>query len=118
MLRIVSVACLVQDKHARSAIDANGLALGGVRTPWVDVPTMRLTGYGNSGGFLAAIAGISEPFSKAKLEELYPHGKAEYLGRFAAALDRAIAEGHLLREDRQEILDIAAINFDALTQAT
>lgn len=92
-------------------IDADGLALGGVRTPWVDVPTMRLAGYGNSGGFLAAIAGLSEPFSQARLEELYPRGKAEYLRRFAASLDRTIAEGHLLGEDRTEILDIAAINF-------
>lgn len=93
------------------AVDANGLALGGVRTPWVDVPTMRLAGYGNSGGFVAAIAGVSEPFSKVQLEKLYPGGKAEYLTLFAIALHRAIAEGHLLREDWQEILDIAGINY-------
>jgi hypothetical protein len=94
------------------AVDANGLALGGVRTPWVDVPTMRLAGYGNSGGFIAAIAGVGEPFNRAKLAALYPGGKADYLEKFAAALDRAIAAGHILREDRQEILNIAGINFD------
>jgi Alpha/beta hydrolase domain len=94
------------------AVDANGLALGGIRTPWVDVPTMRLAGYGNSGGFLAALAGVGEPFDTGKLNTLYPRGKPEYLQRFTAALDRAIAAGHLLPEDRQEILDIAAINFD------
>ena len=36
-----------------------------------------------------------------------------WLRRFTRALDMAIRAGHILREDRQEILDIAAINFDA-----
>jgi hypothetical protein len=98
---------------ASLASDINGLAVGGVRTPWVDVPTMRLAGYGNSGGFIAALAGVSEPFSKTKLDELYPRGKTEYLEKFTVALDRAIAAGHLLSEDRQEIVDVASIHFDA-----
>lgn len=93
------------------AVDDNGLAVGGVRTPWVDVPTMRLAGYGNSEGFLAALAGVSEPFSNTKLDKLYPGGKPEYLRQFGAALDRAIAAGHIVPEDRQEILDIAALNY-------
>lgn len=92
--------------------DANGLALGGVRTPWVDVPTIRLSGTGNSGGFIAMLAGTGEPIDKATLAKLYPGGKADYLERFEAALDAAIDAKHILPEDRQEILEIAAINFD------
>ena len=98
------------------ALDANGLAQGGVRSPWVDVPTMRLSGSGNGGGFLAMLVGTGEPFNKAKLASLYPGGKAEYLKRFEASLDTAIHAGHIVPEDRQEILDIAAINFDTAPQ--
>jgi hypothetical protein len=93
--------------------DAHGIAAtGGVRTPGTDVPTMRLSGAGNSGGFLGQIAGIGEPYDKATLGALYPGGKDDYLGRFTIALDRAIAAGHLLSEDRAEILAIAAIHHD------
>lgn len=96
---------------ATLALDANGLAEGGVRTPWVDVPTIRLAGSGNSGSFLAMLVGVGEPFDAATLMKLYPGGKAEYLARFDKALSSAIRAGHILPEDRQEILDIAAINF-------
>ena len=57
-------------------------------------------------------AEIGEPFHKAMLATLYPGGKDEYLVRFTAVLDRAIAAGHLLAEDRAEILAVAAINYD------
>jgi hypothetical protein len=46
------------------------------------------------------------------LARLYPGGKREYLARFEAALDAAIRAGHLLPEDRHEILEIAALNFE------
>lgn len=95
------------------ATDAHGIALGGVRTPWVDVPTRRLTGYGNTNSFLGALVGVGEPFDKDTLAKLYPGGKDDYLKRFDASLSSAIRAGYILPEDRQEILDIAAINFDA-----
>ncbi|MCE7796681.1 hypothetical protein LWE61_08920 [Sphingobium sufflavum] len=99
------------------AVDANGLAKGGIRTPWVDVPTMRMTGYGNSGSFVAMLAGVGEAFDAAKLAQLYPQGKADYVGRFDKALDAAIRAGHILPEDRAEIAEIAAINFGAQPQS-
>ncbi|MDF0543395.1 alpha/beta hydrolase domain-containing protein [Sphingobium sp. H39-3-25] len=94
------------------AVDPLGLTRGGVRSPWVDVPTMRITGVGNKGSFLATLGGIGERFDKATLAKLYPGGKADYLRRFTRALDKAIASGHILTADRQEIIEIAAINFD------
>lgn len=93
-------------------LDANGLALGGVRSPWVDVPSLRLSGKGDPNSFIGMLAGSGEPLDKATLARLYPGGKADYLRKFTRALDAAIRAGHILREDRQEILDIAAINFD------
>ncbi|MDB5725642.1 MAG: hypothetical protein JWQ16_2396 [Novosphingobium sp.] len=92
--------------------DANGIARGGVRTPWTDVPTIRLSGKGDPKSFIGMLAGSGVPLTHAELAALYPGGKAEYLRRFTASLDAAIRAGHLLRDDRQEILDIAAINFD------
>lgn len=89
-------------------LDANGIARGGLRTPWVDVPTVRLTGVGNSGSPVAGFVGVGEPFDAARLAELYPNGKAGYLSRFEASLDTAIANGFLLAADRQEILALAA----------
>jgi len=94
------------------ATDEHGLATGGVRTPWVDVPTTVLSGVGNSGNALAGMVGVGKPFDAATLNRLYPGGKADYLATFEASLDAAIQSGFLLADDREEILAIASINFD------
>ncbi|HEX4002473.1 MAG TPA: alpha/beta hydrolase domain-containing protein [Candidatus Acidoferrales bacterium] len=92
-------------------LDANGLAEGGVRTPWVDVPTARLSGLGNSGGPLGFMVGVCEPFGADTLDRIYPGGKSEYLRKFEAALDSAIRAGFILAADRQEILELAAMTY-------
>lgn len=93
------------------ALDANGLALGGVRTPWTDVPTIRLSGKGDPNNFTAMLAGSGVPFTAEELARLYPGGKADYLRRFTRALDRAIRAGHIVAADRTEILAIADLNY-------
>jgi hypothetical protein len=96
-------------------LDDNGLARGGVRTPWVDVPIARTTGAGFSATTLetimAAIFGSGEYFDAATVQKLYPGGLAEYLERFTVALDSAIKSGFILPADRAEILDIAAATY-------
>ena len=87
-------------------------ARGGIRTPWVDVPTIRLSGKGDPSSFIGMLGGSGEPMTKTELDKLYPGGKAEYLRRFTTSLDEAIRRGHIVREDREEILAIAAINYD------
>jgi hypothetical protein len=96
-------------------VDANGLATGGVRTPWVEVPAARTSGAGRSAdeNVLLALFGSGEPFDAATLAALYPGGQADYLKRFTAALDRAIGAGFLLAADRAEILELAAATFPA-----
>lgn len=98
-----SPAGLVTDEH--------GLARGGVRSPWMDVPTMLLSGVGNSGHSMAGMLGVGKPFSREKLSQLYPGGKSAYLKKFEAALSEAIKQGFLLADDRDEILAIASANF-------
>lgn len=99
------------DETPALVLDANGETEGGVRTPWVDVPTAKLSGIGNSGGPLARLAGVTEPFDTATLDRLYPGGKNEYLKKFQASLDAAIKAGFILPADRKEILDLAAIAY-------
>ena len=92
-------------------LDANGLATGGVRTPWVDVPIARTSGVGSTEHVMAQIFGSGEKFDGDTLARLYPGGAAEYLARFTTSLDAAIGAGFLLAADRQEILDVAAATY-------
>ena len=92
-------------------LDERGLALGGIRTPWVEAPTAVMAGLGQSGESFAMLFGRTEPFDDATLATLYPGGRAEYLQRFEASLDATIAAGFLLSEDREEILAVAAASY-------
>ena len=92
-------------------LDENGLAHGGVRTPWVDVPVAKTSGIGNDDSVMSAIFGSGEVFDTAALRRLYPGGRAEYLERFTPALDQAIASGFIVAADRQEILELAAATY-------
>ncbi len=92
-------------------LNAHGNALGGIRTPWVEVPTAVLSGLGQTGEVFALLFGRTEPFDDATLSALYPRGKSEYLERFEASLDAVITDGFLLEEDRAEILEVAAASY-------
>lgn len=88
--------------------DSVGNAKGGIRSPWVDVPTSKLSGLGQPAGGFAFLFGSTEPFDTAKRTHLYPGGKDEYLRKFEKALDEAIAARNILAADRTEILALAA----------
>ena len=68
-------------------------------------------GLGQSGESFAMLFGRTEPFDDATLSTLYPGGKDEYLQRFEVSLDDSIDAGFLLREDREEILGLAAASY-------
>lgn len=88
--------------------DANGNALGGVRTPAVDVPIAALSGEPVAGAtLLCQLFGSTVPFSAAKLEALYG-SSAGYVARYTKALDSAITDGFILKADRAELLHQAA----------
>src|ERR1700677_2243414 len=92
-------------------LDEHGIAQGGIRTPWVDVPTAVMGGLGQTGETFAMLFGRTEPIDDATLAMQYPGGEDEYLERFGASLDAAIAAGFLLEEDRIESLAVAAPSF-------
>ncbi|MDT7754856.1 MAG: hypothetical protein QOH27_754 [Mycobacterium sp.] len=93
------------------ALDANGVAAGGIRTPWVDVPVAKTSGIGVGETELSALFGSGERFDAATLQRLYPGGPSEYLERFTASLDGAIESGFLLAADRAEILELAEATY-------
>jgi alpha/beta hydrolase family protein len=102
------------DAAGQLACGEHGIARGGIRTPWVDVPIATLSGLGQSGDGFAVLAGRTDLFDPQTLQRLYPGGRADYLDRFAASLDATITAGFLRPEDRAEILALAQASYDAL----
>ena len=67
-------------------LDEHGNVVGGLRSPYLDVPTS--TWYGSAtGASFCFIAGYEVPFSEAELRELYPSH-----GRYVAAVARRARE--------------------------
>ena len=84
--------------------DGLGIAEGGIRTPWTDVPVAVLSGTGQRGELFAFLFGTTRELAAAELDRLYPGGAADYLGQFERSLDETIEAGFLLAADRREIL--------------
>lgn len=91
--------------------DEHGNVRGGLRTPWVDVPTAVLTGIGATGGGFTFLFGVTRPFDRETLASLYPGDIDEYSGKFQAAAESARATGSLLREDIPEIIGVARASW-------
>lgn len=92
-------------------LDDYGLARGGIRTPWVDVPVARTSGVGGTDSVMSAIFGSGEPFDQATLHQRYPGGADQFMTEFTTALDAAVAAGFILAADRAEILALAAATY-------
>jgi Alpha/beta hydrolase domain len=77
------------------ARDAHGNALGGLRTPWLDVP---------DGVYIASVSRQNplgagyRPFGEAKMIELYGSRKA-YVDRVNARIDEMVRDGWVLPQD-------------------
>ena len=89
------------------ARDVHGNALGGIRTPLVDVPIATLRGDGNNGGTFCTLFGSTVPFSAATLASLYPT-HADYVAKFDAAAERALRAGFLRAADVKNLKAAAA----------
>ncbi|MCU1352250.1 MAG: putative signal peptide-containing protein [Acidimicrobiales bacterium] len=86
---------------------ADGLAIGGIRTPQVDVPVAALTGVaGPNPSVLCLLLGSTKPFAPARIAALYP-SRAAYEQAYATAASRAITSGFVLAADRSALLAYA-----------
>ncbi len=84
--------------------DEHGNALGGIRTPPVDVPVATLSGDPVEGASaFCFLFGSTTPFDAETLAELYP-SHDEYVAAFTAAADEAVAAGFLLQVDADEMI--------------
>jgi hypothetical protein len=92
------------------ARDIDGNAIGGIRTPWCDVPTACSTGIGEPGA-LSFLFGSSVPFEQQKLAQRYPEGVRQYLSMFEESLESSIRAGFILRVDKDEIMGLAELGF-------
>jgi Alpha/beta hydrolase domain len=87
--------------------DEYGNALGGIRTPLVDVPIATIRGDGNLGPRPCPNFGSTAPFDDATLASLYP-SHAAYVAKFNRATDEAAKRGFLLRPEAKSLKTAAA----------
>ena len=85
--------------------DELGLAVGGIRTPPVDVPIRLVTSEPSTeGGGFCFLFGQTLPIDPAVLAERYASAE-EYMRLFEAAADDAVAAGFLLPEDAETMIE-------------
>jgi len=87
--------------------DQHGNALGGIRTPWVDVPIASFTGLQSGGSILCLIFGTTTLFDAPTLAALYPTHRA-FTSAYDKALKRAVRTGRIVEPDAKLIKKWAA----------
>jgi hypothetical protein len=109
-LRVRHFAVRVTSRRARAACrPINYNVVGGVRLPEIEVPiaTYSTTNTPNpsdpTAGIACSLGGTAARFSAEKLATLYlTHD--DYVMKYRAAADQALAEGYLLQADYLEAL--------------
>ena len=95
------------------ARDANGNAIGGVRSPQVDAPIAALGGTGNSGvgpiGQFCRLFGTTVPFTPEQLAARYPTHDA-FVQQWAQAAINGVNAGYLLPDDAYELFISAVLS--------
>ncbi len=112
-------------------VDADGLELGGVRMPDLDIPISTYTGWNprhhetGGTGQIISMNGSTLPFSRTReqrestgdprpsIAERY-EGREDYLARVRAAADALVKERYMLAEDVDLAVEIARERWDAL----
>jgi hypothetical protein len=80
------------------ARDDDGIALGGIRLPQVEVPLGHNSALQQSPDVFARLVGFHESFPDEKIRSLYGN-RAEFLARYEAATRAAAAAGVVLPRD-------------------
>jgi hypothetical protein len=96
----------IRVENGQAVLDKFGNVIGGIRSPYVDVPTAQWTG-SSTGASFCFIAGHEKPFDPARLKELYPTHDA-YVRAIRRNVAERVADGFLVREDGAELIEQAA----------
>lgn len=93
---------VIQMNGNTGALDQYGNVKGGVRTPYLDVPTSTWAG-NSTGPSFCRIAGHETPFTPERLKALYPTHEA-YVKAVRASVRGLVAQRYLTKADGDEII--------------
>ncbi len=96
---------LIEVKAGAPVLDAVGNVTGGVRTPYLDVPTSIWAG-NSTGPSFCRIAGHETPLDKAKLKALYPTHDV-YVKAVQADTDKLVKARLIVAADGARIVEEA-----------
>jgi len=84
--------------------DEHGNAKGGIRSPYVDVPTVRYVASApaDSSNMMRGLIGLQQPFPADKLVALYKT-RDNYLKLFNQGIDKMVAEKWILAADGEKL---------------
>jgi Alpha/beta hydrolase domain len=98
-------AAPIEVKNGEIVRDKNGNAKGGVRSPYVDLPTVRYIASApivEGDNPFRRLIGLQEPFAPEKLRKLYK-SKENYLKLFNAEIDKMVTERWLMAKDGEAL---------------
>jgi hypothetical protein len=98
-------ADLIQVVDGQPVLDEHGNVIGGLRSPYVDVPISTWNG-NSTGESFCRIAGHEIPFNRETLKQLYPTHSA-YVSAVSANVNELVSNGFLLAEDGAEVIQEA-----------
>ena len=102
------------DDPMRLVTDDAGIARGGIRTGWVDVPVAALSGLTPPGAAgIGILLGSTRVFDAAELARRYPAGRDDYAAAFREATEQAAAAGFVLEQDVEEMVAVATAAYPA-----
>jgi hypothetical protein len=89
-------------ENGQPVLDEFGNVLGGLRSPYLDVPTSTWRASATGASF-CAIAGYEIPFDQATLDELYPT-QGVYVRAVRRSVRELVADRYLTRADGQKLI--------------
>jgi hypothetical protein len=92
----------VRVESGKPVLDEFGNLTGGVRSPFVDVPTATWTG-ASTGASFCFIAGHETPLDPARLKKLYPDHKT-YERQVAANVAKLVKDRWIVKADGDELI--------------
>jgi hypothetical protein len=92
-------------EDGKPVLDEHGNVKGGVRSPYVDVPTSRWTG-SSTGASFCFIAGHEIPLTRDRLRSLYPTHSA-YVDAVRTNVADLVSKRFIVREDGEALVSEA-----------
>ncbi len=103
-------AAVIQVEDGKAILDEHGNVIGGVRSPYVDVPASTWNG-NSTGESFCRIAGHEIPFNNTKLKTLYG-SHSRYVEAVTENVNELVAAGFIVKEDGEQVIQEAELMQD------